>query len=140
VELHDLVEEHSNLRHIFEEIRLSLAERHVGQSTVAAFFTDLKEHLQLHFVHEETGGYFAEALAEAPRLRCRADALLQQHPQFLEMLDHLHRFAEAGIPGESWWTQLQDAFDEFRLRFQQHEHRENELLQEAFGRDIGAED
>ncbi len=135
-----LYEEHRHLAQSLAEFRRVLARKHVGQGTVVAYLVELKEHVELHFTHEEDDGYFSDALLEAPRLDVRAAGLLQQHPEFLQCLDCMRASAEDGDGADAWWMDIAAQFDDFTQRFRQHEAAENTLLLEAYTEDIGAED
>jgi len=93
-----------------------------------------------HFDHEESGGYFAEAIDAAPRLSERADALLAEHAQMAEQLVELQHRAAMQTTGARWRHALDHGFVDFMDRFLAHEEAENKLLQEAYFDDIGAED
>jgi hypothetical protein len=140
VELDELVEEHAKLRHILEEIQETFQQRQASSRTVVGLLRELKQHVAAHFQHEETEGYFTDAVAAAPRLKSLAESLLQQHPQLLQMLGDLLKLAELGQPSFQWWQELGTDFDAFARCFHDHERGENSLIHEAFQRDLGTDD
>lgn len=135
-----VLEEHASLWEILDEARAALAERRARPQSIAEMLDELAQHVLDHFRHEETGGYFAEAIDVAPRLSERADDLLRQHPRLAAQLAQLRQYARRNDPSEAWWLRLSEMFTQFVSRFSEHECAENELLQDAYSTDIGAED
>ena len=133
-------EVHLHLREIMFEFRVVLAKRDATRRQVARLLKELTQQVLDHFAHEESGGYFAEAIAAAPRLSERADALLAEHARMAEQLVELRQRAAVETSGVRWWHALEHEFAIFLNRFSAHEEAENHLLQEAFHDDIGAED
>ena len=132
--------EHGHLRHLTDSILETMTARASSCQVIADMFSELNEHTLEHFRHEESGGYFSEALERAPRLSERADELLGQHPVIVEQLDELQTHATKPSSNETWWNELEQMFQRFLEVFEEHEVGENELLQNAFLVDIGAED
>jgi hypothetical protein len=96
--------------------------------------------LEEHFMHEESGGFFAEILELAPELEERARGLLRQHQQMRKLFRSL-RMTCRWACGESgarsgWLAELA----EFHRVFDEHEHAENELMYLALQCDMGAGD
>lgn len=133
-------EEHRHLREIIFEFRVVLATRDATRRQVAMRLKELTQQVLNHFDHEETGGYFGEAIDTAPQLSERADALLAEHAQLAEKLVALQHRADTQISSTRWWHALEQDFNDFMDRFSAHEKAENALLQEAYFDDIGAED
>jgi len=133
-------EEHLHLREIIFEFRVVLATRDATRRQVATRLKELTQQVLDHFDHEESGGYFGEAIDAAPRLSERADALLAEHAQMAEQLVALQHRAATQISSTRWWHALESDFIDFMDRFSAHEKAENALLQEAYFDDIGAED
>ena len=135
-----IVHEHAQLRLILDSVRETLLDRQATPQVVAAMIIELSSRIKQHFDHEEQGGFFEEVIDVAPRLSDRAEALLQQHLEFVDQLDLLQQHAESPAPSDSWWARLIQLFDEFLHRFLAHEQAENALLLQAYNEDIGAED
>jgi hemerythrin len=133
----ELVEEHAQVRDILQQIHNTLALRQSGPQNVTEQLGELKEHVQRHFAHEEAGGYFADVIAEAPRLTATVDALLQQHSEFVQILDGMRESLRRGSNSNESWDGTASQFDEFVRQFLKHERAEVRLVQEAFCRDIG---
>lgn len=139
-ETHDMQEEHQYLHEILQQIETALAERKARPPVVAGFFDEFSGHVLSHFEHEESDGYFAEIVAVAPRLNRQVDELRAQHELFRKLLAAMRRLARQGNDSDAWWWDLKTHFRDFTKAFLAHEHAENRLFQEAYGRDIGAED
>lgn len=137
---HEIRDEHAQLRELMIQVRLELAARKASRARIVAMLTALTDCVLEHFLHEETGGYFAKVLEAAPRLIPRAEGLCQEHPQMATRLEELHRVATGTADAALWWATLEAGFAEFLERFQAHEAAENALIQEAYCDDLGAED
>ncbi|MDP6444615.1 MAG: hemerythrin domain-containing protein [Pirellulaceae bacterium] len=137
VDIHD---EHRHLRRLLGQIAAVLSAGQAPRATMASHFCDLRDQIARHFDHEEDGGFFHAELEEAPWLHERANTLLEQHPQFLAMLDDLCSVAQCGADSREWWDEIATLFDSFMRQFSQHEEDENTLMQDALSRDVGAED
>lgn len=137
---HAVHEEHRQLGILLQQIARTLRGRPVGRVDVVRHLEALESHLAAHFEHEERGGYFKEALAEAPRLRHRAAELLREHDQFRRSIARLCRCAHAAAEEDAWWDDVTEEFHELAGHLRQHEQGETELLHEAYGRDMGAND
>jgi hypothetical protein len=137
-ELTKLYEEHRHLEQTLERLRALLSGT-PQPATAVSLIDDIHGQLVSHFAHEEKGGYFAELLASKPRLRGEAERLLAHHPELLERLEEVRAEASRATETGDCRT-LSAAFDRFFERFEEHEHREESLLQGAHGTDIGATD
>ena len=135
------IEEHLHLHQLFEDLANSLtASQRTTQVAFVGGLSQLKSELLAHFDHEEMSGYFTDAIEVAPRLKSRADKLLEEHPQLAKTLDRLLGIAESGDPTDSWWKSMTEAFAQFHEEFDEHERGETELIQEAYNRDVGTDD
>ena len=121
-----IMREHEKLRRIHSAI----------DDTVEKLESLLRD-LELHFLHEETDGFFQEITDKAPRLVDRARMLCEEHRRMLSDAAELCRFAAAGSPSVPWWLELQSRCHAFSKRLMQHESDECALLQEAHQRDLG---
>jgi hemerythrin len=135
-----IIEEHRQLRAVLDRIQAALARKRDSLSRVVALFDELETYLLAHFAHEERGGYFAEVLVLSPGLRGKVEQLERQHPQFMRMIRELRAAAADGQSSDVWWLYLGERFEDFAHRFVEHETDENHLVQEAFLRDMAAED
>ena len=101
---------------------------------------DLKDHLEVHFAHEEFGGYFSEVREVAPRFAQQIESLESQHVSFLKTIGDICQRLDKPAAATNSWPEIAADFDLFVLDFHRHEAKENELLQEALLRDVGTED
>ena len=132
--------EHECLHRSLGELQQLFNERRSAEK-VAPALAEFAEHVQAHFVHEEEEEGFFDALVEqAPRLKLRADALIEEHAEMSRELARLQRHAKPGVASAEWWSTLSEEFDSFWQLFRRHERTENDLVQEAFNDDIGAAD
>ncbi len=136
----EIREEHRQLASLLEQIDSALAERSGPISEVVDLLGQLGHQLTKHFQSEEAGGYFAEALHEAPRLFERANALMVQHPKMTKRSRMLAGAADPETEPDLWWEQTAERFAAFRAELREHEREEDRLIQEAFTRDIGSHD
>jgi len=132
--------EHACLSEMLDNIRRTLAARNESRSAIAAKFQELNLVVLEHFEHEEQDGYFREVIERAPRLSERADALLSEHPAMAARLVALQTLAARRDEAVRWSTSLGKMFERFVECFRAHEYAENQLIQEAYTDDIGAED
>jgi len=93
-----------------------------------------------HFAKEEEGGYMTAPLETAPHLAERAAALLAEHRRILAEFDEL---CAALCSCPTTYTRWSDAHRDVQRAIEHlhaHEHRENELWQEAFDSDMSTLD
>jgi hypothetical protein len=89
----------------------------------------LQTHLTEHFQFEEAGGYMAPILKEEPRFDRVVQELLAEHQQLAQTLDALIQEVNRAqgvqaipqVRARAWIAQVRH-----------HEHRENNLVQEAY--------
>lgn len=93
-----------------------------------------------HFADEEDGGYMAAPIAAAPNLASQADALLAEHPRLLEEFHALSSALCACPTTYASWGDARRDVQQVLDRLADHEHRENELWQEAFDTDVTTAD
>jgi hypothetical protein len=94
-------------------------------------------HITEHFRCEEQNGYMDAVMKREPRLERTVQQLAQEHGQLRQSLDALIGQSRAVASlSDSMRGAIQDWIEEVR----RHEQRENDLVQNAFNLDIGAED
>jgi len=133
-------EEHRQLKTLLEQIETALTDRSGPIEAVVDLIGQLGHQLTKHFQTEEAGGYFADALFEAPQLVNRANDLMLQHPK---MTRSARKLAEAADPNKNpdlWWEQTAERFQALKEELDKHERDEDLLIQEAYTRDIGMND
>lgn len=96
-----------------------------------------RTHITKHFRYEEENGYMDVVRKREPRLVRTVEHLAEEHRQLSQGLDEILAEVQQA-------TSLSDAVREkVRLWVRhvgEHELRENDLVQDAFNQDIGAED
>lgn len=103
----------------------------------------LRDQIAMHFALEEAYGYFDDAIEAAPQLSSPAESLRGEHIALYEQIRDLADRAD-----DLRRTPAPDvAFQEISVRIKafcdqlcEHEQRENELILEAFDRDVGVGD
>jgi len=135
-----LLEDHQALKELLVRIEQALEKRDIPIPEVGKLLGELGDRLVKHFELEEQGGYFAEALLQAPRLVARANDLLAQHPKMCTQADRLLELAAAEGNADDWWKKTRERFLAFKEELLKHESKEDGLLQEAYQQDLGAND
>lgn len=132
--------EHAELRELLGSVSRALADREISLEQASEMFTSLRGQIVKHFETEEQGQFFEEIIDHAPRLSDRANATCDEHEQLLAQVKQMADLAleKAGTP--DWWQQLNDQFHDFSKGLMHHESQEMELMQEAYGEDIGSKD
>lgn len=133
-------EEHRQLKSLLQQIETALAERSGPIDSVVELIGQLGHQLTKHFQTEEAGGYFSDALYEAPQLVNRANDLMLQHPKMTKSARKLAEAADPDADPERWWDQTCERFKAFQEELGKHERAEDLLIQEAYTRDIGMND
>jgi hypothetical protein len=132
--------QHHALRDFLGDLTTLLANAQWTTAGLAELLNELREHLREHFVVEEQGGYFHEALAILPQLGPQAVALQRQHDGFLATVDGLLGRMGSGElsaePRSSIETELREFVDAMR----KHEAGEIRILQLAYNEDLGSVD
>ena len=97
----------------------------------------LRELLQ-HFANEEAAdGFFAEALACAPRFESRVLTLRGQHATLRSQLEEVSEDAGyAGLSSEAWRA-VAVSFVDFAMALRAHENAESGIVADAFMEDQG---
>jgi iron-sulfur cluster repair protein YtfE (RIC family) len=137
----EIQREHGELRALLGDIHRVLAERLQTVVHVSEQLAALNEHVETHFNEEEIGGFFDQVLGSASQqVAQQVDSLRDEHCHLLQVVRRLSEQAKTGNGSDDWWQRLESEFREFSKELMHHEHKENELLQEAFDQDIGAAD
>jgi len=97
----------------------------------------VRAHITEHFRFEEQNGYMDVISKREPRLGRTIHQLFEEHGQLRQALDAL--VAKAGAATAAGDT-LRGEVREWIEHVRQHEAHENDLVQDAFCLDIGAED
>jgi hemerythrin len=134
--LAELLAQHRDLRELLARIERVLAEQSTSIDEAAHLLGQLGDKLVKHFALEEAGGYFSEALTQAPQLVARANDLLAQHPKMTREVKQLTETQAS----DAWWRETHQRFQALTAELLRHERSEDQLLQEAYGRDIAATD
>jgi len=94
-------------------------------------------HIAKHFRFEEQDGYMDAIRKREPRLQRVVDDLAAQHGQLSQLLAVLRADADKANELD---VSLVERIRAWLAAVRQHEDRENQLVQDAFNLDLGAED
>jgi len=138
--LQTALKEHQDLMRLLGRLNAAVTAAEVDRGALAQQLRDLRAHMTEHFALEDQGGYFEEVVEFQPHLRERVDELHDQHPLLAAGIAELIDIVEGDPADEGWTASLKARFETFRTLFVEHEHGENELVQEAYEQDIGSKD
>jgi hypothetical protein len=123
-----------DLRKLDEVVRPSSRE---GLPELAARLGATHAHITEHFRFEEQNGYMDTVRRREPRLERAIQQLAEEHRQLAQSLAALlGKVRVATSMDDALRKDVRDWVESVR----QHEVRENDLVQDAFNLDIGAED
>jgi hypothetical protein len=108
-----------------------------GLTELRAQLAATRAHVTEHFRFEEQNGYMDAVRKREPRLERTIQQLADEHRQLAQSLEALIEQARAAT---SLGDSLRDEVREWIERVRRHEIHENDLVQDAFNLDIGAED
>ncbi len=123
-----------DLRKLKDAARLPGKQR---PADMKALLVETRARVAEHFRFEEQNGYMDAVRKREPRLERTVLHLAEEHRQLAQALDALVQEAETAVGPDSGFDERIRAWVD---RLRQHEARENELFQNAFNLDIGAED
>ena len=124
----------ADLRELEQAVAPSSGE---GLVRLRARLGEAHAHLTEHFRFEEENGYMDAVRAREPRLERTIQQLAEEHSQLKRSLDALIGEASAAT---NLSDTLRDEIREWIDCVRRHEVHENDLVQDAFDLDIGAED
>jgi hypothetical protein len=105
---------------------------------VRAALTELAHDLRDHrAVTEEPGGLYADAVARAPRLASLAKLQMDEHLDFIEVVERLLGEREAGLRDPAAVASHREAATDLVGRIVRHRQRGADLIYEAYEVDIG---
>ena len=94
--------------------------------------TEYERQLLAHFRFEESSGVIENAVAAAPRLSRKAEALLREHGDLREQMRSVAIAAEGAA-----WSEAHGTFVALRHALGAHERGEEEILRSAYLDDLG---
>ena len=140
----EIKEVNLDLWRILAELRsLTWSAADCQSGRLLSLLEELRDQLALHFALEEAYGYFDDPAYVAPRLCEQATELRAEHRDLYTLIcevgDHAQRLHERG-PASAFQSKVAAHYAVFEGRLQRHETRENELIQQQYGDDIGCAD
>ena len=135
--IQEIRDEHQALRDLLGAISRTLATGSDGVGEVSSMLSSLRTQLDQHFADEEKIGFFDKVAEKALRLAERTQHLHDEHAKLKSTLKNLAEFVEEK---SNWWQETERRFRDFSKELMHHESAENELLMDAYMRDIGLGD
>lgn len=132
--------DHHRLRLRLEWLHEELSAAGMSPAQTDRELAQTETELELHFDHEESGGFFAQILDLSPGFDDRVANLLREHREMRLIFRRLRqtgRLACADSGTRAGWLA---EFADFYRRFDEHESAEHELLHLALLRDLGEGD
>ena len=131
---------------LLDELSLACTERLEDQESCTCFcvrLTRLRDYLSTHFSLEEAFGYMDGPIDIAPRLSDQAERLRTEHIELSNRISELVEFAWT-LNGRDrlvyGFAQVGREFDGFHKQLRAHERKEQLLILQAYGDDIGCGD
>jgi nucleotide-binding universal stress UspA family protein len=124
-----------DLRRLEEAARRASGE--VGPGELRARLRATQAHLTEHFRLEEQNGYMEAVRNRQPHLERTIQQLAGEHRELAQVLEAL---IEEGRSARCLGKPFRDEVHKWVERVRQHEARENDLVQDAFNLEMGAED
>lgn len=138
---HDIDDEHVRMRTLLGDVAGLLKAKTAPIADVQRDLGSVVTYLTDHFRNEDRhGGFFTEIVDLAPRLVERAEGISHEHRDLLSAFEKFSQRATAEEASPTWWEDTQREFHDLSKQLMDHEHREQELLQEAFDDDLGGGD
>jgi hemerythrin len=136
----EMLAEHHHLKELFQKIQTVVAGGVTRRDELGVLIDELQQDILQHFAHEENAGFFDHIVAMAPQLVHETTLLKHQHKALASLLEDIATTLRREDLSAEQMQQVADLIYEFRVRFGEHEEGENQLLQEAFDRDVGSKD
>ncbi len=138
--LDEMLAEHHHLKELFVKIQTAVAQGVSRRAELSTLIDELQDDIVHHFAHEENAGFFDHIIAKAPQLEHATALLKEQHAALACSLQEIAAGLRQKDFSAAQMQRIADQIHEFRVQFGEHEEGENQLLQEAFDRDIGSKD
>ncbi|MFV1965918.1 MAG: hemerythrin domain-containing protein [Pirellulaceae bacterium] len=144
--LQEIKEVHDELWQLLERLHNLVSEpmtERKQRQRLIDHLEQLRDQLALRFALEEAYGYFDDPAYVAPQLCEQASELRAEHRdlyssacEVADLAQHIHRHG----PLSTFQVRIAASFARFEGRLQRHEAKENELIQQEYGDDIGCAD
>lgn len=141
--LQEIKEDNIELRQLFRNVRQLTEESPPSIRLWVEALTALSDQLAFHFSLEESYGYLDDTIGAEPRLKSVADELKAEHEMLYLWINDILDDAERLLyhePHSLAAHKIVERFVTFRERFDHHEQREELLILQSLGEDIGVGD
>lgn len=133
-------EDHLALKERLKAVQRLLRRADASPAELWPELRALELELAEHFRHEETGGFFSSIVETSPEAADRIAALVREHEQFRWDIGALKDACRVARFDPPQLARLVSLYAGFVRTFDNHEHKEYKLIQEATNRDLGAAD
>jgi hypothetical protein len=139
-----ILAEHQRLFHFLIELQRIFiptppeSELEKTRDAVVPKLRELRATLEEHFQREEAGGYLEDAACKFPSVGKLVDRIIQEHPVLLTRLDGILETLSSPQITFPQWQIAHSQFAAYMKQQREHEHRENEIIQQGFNEDLGA--
>lgn len=136
--LTEICSEHRQMRECIQAMRVAVecGEEHEWSDAAAAEALEALEALRdltlRHFVREQEGGCFEEAIAVAPRHAARVIAIEREHATLLNELNALLLAAKSWGEAAATWQTIAPRVTRLVDAMTEHERTEDRLLAQVF--------
>ena len=134
-----ILKEHEDLSIEVGELRslLSQGPGDVERSAVVKVLDRLWATLGRHFRFEEEEGYLTQVVNRFPNWSTEVERLRQEHRFLHDELEQIRALLDDEARCENSAGELCDRLNHWLAKLSDHEHRENQICQEAFNLDVG---
>jgi hypothetical protein len=135
----ELAREHARLEEVLGQADefLDRPPDDASAESLRPLLAHLEQSCRDHMRYEEAGGYLTPARKRFPHLNSRIDDLRDEHRILLDELDALAQATREGADIQQMQADVLPRLRQWLEKLRHHEHQENELIQETFGRDLG---
>lgn len=141
--LQEIKEDNIELRQLFRNMHDLIGESPPSIRLWVEGLAALRDQLAFHFSLEESYGYLDDTIGAEPRLKATANDLKAEHEVLYLWIDDILEDAEKLLyhePNSLAAHKIAERFSTFRQRFDHHEQREEQLILQSLGEDIGVGD
>lgn len=141
--LQEIKEVNAELWSLLENVREAFKDaRRIRENGrhVIGLLENLRDQLALHFALEEAYGYFDGAVNVAPRLTIAATALRDEHRELYAKIRDLTDYVDGRYRSGRLSAAAETVSHDFLAYYdhlQRHERHEQDLIQQAYGDDLG---
>ena len=136
--------EHQEIKKIIHRL-LEMIHNKPGMDTVDAagvleIFSELSNHLKIHFSIEEDGGFMDPVLAFRPQAAALVQSLKSEHVEMLGLCDQGMQTLSGNLSTPSAKDHAFKIILDLVKKLENHEREEDDLIQSVYVNDLGTKD